>query len=223
MAVEKKKRRWPPHFIRRCFVLLVGLCFMGAGVAFTIRANLGTSPLSSLPYVISLLVDKISIGTATVCLHALFILLQLIILRKKFDPFYILQLPVAIAFGYLTDLFNFLFQDINPNTYWQRCLLCVVGVLFCSFGVALEVMSRTFIMPAEGLIYAIADVAHAKFTTVKVIFDVSMVVIAFLVGLIATGGLVGVREGTIFAAVFTGILCEQHLKYLRNFERAFLM
>ena len=91
---------------------------MAAGVAFSVHANLGTSPISSLPYTLSVLVEPLTIGTATICMHVVLILLQILVLRKNYDPFQLVQLPVAIIFGYLTDFFNWLFSGINPTVYW---------------------------------------------------------------------------------------------------------
>ena len=199
---------------------------MGAGVALAIIGNLGITPVSSIPYVLSVLIGPLSVGTATICLHSVFIIVQILIMRKKYDIFHLIQFPIVIAFGYLTDFFNWLFGDVvgfAANTYWQQWIFLVVGVLLSSFGVALEVLSRVETMAAEGMSMAISTVTKFKFTSVKIFFDVLFVVIAAVIGLIATGGLVGVREGTIVAAVFTGTLCELHLRYLRSFERVALM
>ena len=226
MIKKLKKHRFPPKFAARCVILFIGLCFMGAGVALAIIGNLGITPVSSIPYVLSILIGPLTVGTATICMHTLFIIIQIIIMRKRYDPFHLLQFPIVIAFGYVTDFFNWLFGEVigfTATTYWQQWIFLVVGVILSSFGVALEVMSRTETMAAEGLSMAISTVTKFKFTNVKVFFDVLFVVIAAVIGLIATGGLLGVREGTIFAAICTGLLCEIHLRYLRGFERALLM
>lgn len=56
---------------------------MAFGVAFSIRADLGTSPISSVPYVISL-IAPVTVGTATIAMHAVFVLLQILLLRRQF-------------------------------------------------------------------------------------------------------------------------------------------
>ena len=221
-----RKHRLPPHFIRRCVVLFVGLCFMGAGVAMAIIGNLGITPVSSIPYVLSILIEPLTVGTATICMHSLFIIVQILIMRKKYDLFHLLQFPIVIAFGYITDFFNWLLGDKLgwcANTYWQQWIFLLIGILLSSFGVALEVLSRVETMAAEGMSMAISTVTKFKFTNIKVFFDVLFVVIAAVLGFIATGGLLGVREGTIAAALLTGTLCELHLRYLRSFERVALM
>ena len=51
----KKEKRSAASLVKRYIFLCIGLCIMAFGVAFSIEANLGTSPISSLPYVSSLL------------------------------------------------------------------------------------------------------------------------------------------------------------------------
>ena len=69
-------------FFKRLILLCAGLFIMAYGVAFSIKASLGTSPISSLPYVVSM-VSPLSVGTATIAMHVVLILLQMIILKKK--------------------------------------------------------------------------------------------------------------------------------------------
>ena len=110
--------------VRRYGLLGLGLLITAFGIAFSIQAGLGTSPISSLPYVVSLL-TPLSVGTATICLHGVLILLQLLILRRRYDPVQLLQLPVALVFGYLTDLGVWVIQGIPVPSYGVRWLLCL--------------------------------------------------------------------------------------------------
>ena len=82
------------HLLKRYLILLIGLAIMAFGVAFSIKANLGTSPISSVPYAVSLF-SPLTVGMATIVMHCVFILLQIMILRKKFQLIQLAQLPVA--------------------------------------------------------------------------------------------------------------------------------
>lgn len=222
--MEKSKRRFAPHFVKRCFVLIAGLIIMAAGVAFSVHANLGTSPISSLPYTLSVLVEPLTIGTATICMHVFLVILQIILLRKNYDPFQLLQIPAAIAFGYLTDFFNWVLNDLNPALYWQQWICCVIGICLVATGVAIEVMARVICLAGEGFDLAVCQVCpKLKFSTMKIIFDVTLVVISCILGLAFTGQLQGVREGTVAAAICVGLLTKQIAKPLRRFESKFLM
>lgn len=215
------KNSIPPHFIRRCIVLCAGLEVMALGVAFSIQANLGTSPISSLPYVLSL-ITPLTVGTATIAMHCVLILLQIILLRKKYQPFQLLQLPVAFLFGYLTDFNILLVSNIPYSAYWQQWILCIIGIVVIAFGVSLEVLSKVVTLAGEGFCLAVCRIVPFKFGNVKVAFDVSLVVLSIMISFISLGNLQGIREGTVAAAIFVGILAKQMLKPLGILEKRYL-
>lgn len=105
-------KKLPVYIIKRYLLLLAGLAVMAFGVAFSIKASLGTSPISSVPYVVSLF-TPLTVGTATITMHCVFILLQILILRKNYHPIQLMQLPVAFFFGYLTDFGVWAVQGIT--------------------------------------------------------------------------------------------------------------
>lgn len=104
------------YILKRYLLLLIGLAIMAFGVAFSIKASLGTSPISSVPYVVSLFAP-LTVGTATITMHCVFIILQILILRKNYHPIQLMQLPVAFFFGYLTDFGVWAVQKISYDTY----------------------------------------------------------------------------------------------------------
>ena len=99
---KTKENRTAVYVLRRYLLLCAGPAIMAFGVAFSIKASLGTSPISSVPYVVSL-VAPWTVGAATIVMHCVFILLQILILRRQYHPIQLMQLPVAVLFGYLTD------------------------------------------------------------------------------------------------------------------------
>ena len=186
-------------------LFIPGLFVMAFGVAFSIKANLGTSPISSLPYTISV-ITPLSVGTATIVLHCVLIALQILILRKRYQLFQLLQLPIAILFGYLTDFSIAVTDGISYSSYWQQVILCIIGILLVGIGVWMEVRSKVITLAGEGLVLAICQVKPIKFGNMKVIFDVSLVVTSCILGLLFAGGIKGVREGTVAAAVCVGLI-----------------
>ena len=187
----------------RYLLLCAGLVIMAFGVAFSIKAGLGTSPISSVPYVVSLFAP-LTVGTATICMHCVFILLQILILRKKYQLVQLLQLPVAVLFGYMTDFAVWALQGIGPQNYFHQWVFCVIGILLVGIGVSFEVTAGVVTLAGEGLVLAICQAAPIKFGNMKVLFDVSLVGIACILSFVFVGGLHGVREGTVAAAVCVG-------------------
>ena len=84
------RKRSRAELFRRWLFLAAGLVIMALGVACSIQADLGTSPVSSLPYVLSLL-TPLSVGTATIAMHVVLILLQILLLRRNFAPIQLMQ------------------------------------------------------------------------------------------------------------------------------------
>ena len=196
------------YIIRRYLLLLVGLAIMAFGVAFSIKASLGTSPISSVPYVVSLFAP-LTVGTATIIMHCVFILLQILILRKKYHPIQLMQLPVAFFFGYLTDFGVWAVQGITCDYYLQQWLVCLIGIFLVAVGVSLEVKAGVVVLAGEGVVLAICKVLPVKFGYMKVGFDVTLVAIACVLSFVFTGRLHGVREGTVAAALLVGLIAKQ--------------
>lgn len=211
----------PKHPLRRCLLLVAGLFIMAFGVAFSIKAGLGTSPISSLPYVLSLF-TPLTVGTATIALHVTLILLQILLLRRRYDPVQLLQLPVALVFGGLTDFSVWALQSITVSTYPARWVLCLVGILLVGVGVSFEVTANLVTLAGEGMVLAVCKVFPVPFGNAKIGFDVTLVVIASLLSLIFLGGLYGVREGTVAAAFCVGLIARQVNRPMRRFAARFL-
>lgn len=83
------------NLVRRYIVFLFGLFISSLGVAFVTKASLDTSPISSIPYVLSLKFTP-TLGVFTIYFSLFLILLQIIILGKKFNKIDLLQIPVSI-------------------------------------------------------------------------------------------------------------------------------
>lgn len=208
----------PVYIAKRYLLLLAGLSIMAFGVAFSIKASLGTSPISSVPYVVSLFAP-LTVGTATIVMHCVFILLQILILRRTYHPIQLMQLPVAVFFGYLTDFGVWAVRGIHCSTYWQQWIVCLIGILLVAAGVSLEVKAGVVVLAGEGVVLAICKVLpKIKFGYMKVGFDVTLVVIACILSFTFTGHLQGVREGTVAAALLVGLIAKQIGKLLMGWK-----
>ncbi|MCD8300932.1 MAG: DUF6198 family protein [Clostridiales bacterium] len=205
------------EIIKRSIFLVVSLLVMAFGVAFSIKADLGTSPISSFPYVVSLL-GSLTVGQVTIIMHCVLILLQIIILRKKYQFIQLLQLPVAFIFGFMTDAAIAVIDGINPANYLMRWVYCIIGLVILAVGVSMEVTSRITTLAGEGFALALCQVIPKKFSTLKICTDVSLVILAVIVSLIGMHTVKGVREGTLAAAIFVGLLTRKFNPMLEKFE-----
>ena len=191
--------------LKRYLIFLVGLFVNSLGVSLITKANLGTSPISSIPYVLSLNFP-FTLGNFTIFFSIFLIVLQLIILRKNFKLEHILQIPVSIIFGYFIDLTMILFFWVNPEAYIMKIVYLLMGCLILGVGVYMEVLADVVMLPGESFVRAIVLTWKTNFGTTKICFDVSMSVIAVVLSFVFAGRLAGVREGTVIAALLVGFI-----------------
>ena len=194
--------------LKRYIIFLVGLFVNSLGVSLITKANLGTSPISSIPYVLSLNFP-LTLGNFTIIFSILLIILQLFILRKNFKLEHLLQIPISILFGYFIDLTMLLFSFVNPTAYIAKLIYLLIGCVILGFGVYMEVLADVAMLPGESFVRAIVQTWHREFGSTKVCFDVSMAVIDAALSFILAHRLDGVREGTVIAALLVGFLARQ--------------
>ena len=199
--------------LKRYLIFLVGLFVNSLGVSLITKANLGTSPISSIPYVLSLNFP-FTLGNFTIFFSIFLIVLQLIILRKNFKLEHILQIPVSIIFGYFIDLTMILFFWVNPEAYIMKIVYLLIGCLILGVGVYMEVLADVVMLPGESFVRAIVLTWKTNFGTTKICFDVSMSVIAAVLSFVFAGKLAGVREGTVVAALLVGFIARLIAKKL---------
>lgn len=163
--------------LKRYLIFLIGLFINSLGVSFVTKASLGTSPISSIPYVLCLNLP-LTLGQFTIIFSLLLIVLQLIILRKNFKLEHFLQIPISVAFGYFIDFTMILLSTVQPKSYLSCILYLLIGCVILGFGVYIEVLADVAMLPGESFVRAIASTWNFDFGTTKIAFDISMTVIA---------------------------------------------
>lgn len=191
--------------LKRYLIFLAGLFINALGVSLITLADLGTSPIFSIPYVLSLNFSM-TLGEFTILFSMLLIILQLFILRKNFKLEHFLQIPISVLFGYFIDMTMAMMYFINPQTYPAKIAALLAGCVILGFGVYLEVAANVAMLPGESFVCAVSSTWKTEFGTTKVAFDVSMTVIAAGLSFLLAFRLDGVREGTVIAALLVGMI-----------------
>ncbi|HJJ54887.1 MAG TPA: DUF6198 family protein [Methanocorpusculum sp.] len=199
--------------IPKLLFFIAGVYFMGLGVALSVTADLGTSPISSLPYVLGE-ITPFTMGAMTFAMNIVFILIQVLILRKQFKLWYLLQLPGLLLFSAAIDLNNYLLSGVVLEIYWIQFLIMLLGCIVLGFGIALLLKADIFMMPGDFLVKVISDKSGRNFGRLKVCFDVILVAIAVTVSFVFLHQIVGVREGSLVAALTVGLIVNFFRKYL---------
>ena len=192
---------------KRYILFVISLFFAAMGVAFTKRAELGVSPISSVANVLSCEYNSLSLGTWLIIWNCILIAGQILILRRKFQVIQLLQIPLSFLFGWFTDFGMWVVSHISVNSYPVCLIMVFVGIVILGFGISLSVIANVIMNSGEAFVKAVSDTTNKEFGDVKIFFDILCVVIALLLSLIFFDfTIVGTREGTIISALFTGII-----------------
>ena len=191
----------PGGWLQRLFLYLVGMLLVAVGVAWSIRSGLGISPVTSLPYVLSL-VSGLDLAVAVVLVYLVFVGIQFLLEPKAFRVYHLLEVVVAVLFGAFTDISKWMINQIPlPElNYLVRLLLLAVSMVLIAIGVVLYVNTHLIPMAMEGMQAAFAQRFHKEFGHMKIIVDL----LAVALSLVCTHTLVGIREGTVISAIVIG-------------------
>ena len=200
--------------LRRYLLFLAGVLCSALGISLITLAGMGTSAVSSLAYVLTYVFPGISLGTFTFVVNCVMLGGQILILRKKFRPLQLLQIPFTFLFSCCIDLWMGLLGGLVPQSYASHWVILLMGCACLGLGVALEVIPNVLILPCEGFVRVCSQEFHWDFGKTKTGFDLTMVAAATLLSLLDLGAVYGLREGTVVCALTVGYISRFFCKQL---------
>ncbi len=219
LQVDIKDMDWM-DLLRRYIILLVGLFVMSIGVNISINSNLGTTPISCIPNVLSFYLP-LTVGIITIIFNALLVVLQILILRSRFVRIQVLQVFVGSFFGIFIDLTDPWLNIFTPHSYITQWLLCLLSCIVLAVGVYIEVSANALVLPGEGVSLAIMEVTDIEFGKIKVVVDSCNVIVGVTISLILFSTLKGVGLGTIFAMIAVGTFVRVYRRIIERFKNRF--
>lgn len=207
----------------RRYLLFVASLFINAfGIAFITKALLGTSPITSVTYVLSLF-TPFTMGIWTILLNLLFVVLEPFLMTRK-DlredlRMYLLQIPIAFCFGLFIDFSMFMLFWLEPSAYVMKVTVLLIGCIILALGIALEVKANAAMMAGEYFVKTITRRFHGEFGYVKLGFDITLLTIACILSLVFLSDIQGVREGTVVSALLVGPIVHFVSPAYRIFDR----
>lgn len=191
--------------IKNYSLFLIGLFIASMGVALSAKAGLGTSPVASVPYSISLVNHLLTFGWWLNICSVVQIIVQIALLRKKCKPIeIIIQTVLAFLYGYLTDFSCKLISGLQVNSYLVQFAFMILSCIVLGFGIWIQFKGGVAMLPGEAMNRAISEVTGRSYENIKIFFDVLYIIVAALICFIFVGKLEGVREGSIIAAILIG-------------------
>lgn len=203
MSINSNKK-----FLTRRYILFLFSVFINAyGISFITKAMLGTSPITSVNYVLSMF-TPLTMGQWTIIVNFLFMVIDLILMKrselKSELRVYLLQIPITLCFGTFIDISMTSLSWLNPDGFLQQVVSALVGCVILAMGIALEVKADVAMVAGEYLVRVIARRIHGDFGYIKLGFDITNVVVACVFSLIFLSGIKGVGLGTVAAALLVG-------------------
>ena len=186
---------------RRILQYIAGLVCMAIGLVLLKRTYWGVSPITAVPDAVAGF-TPLSLGNATILLHLLCVLLQILV-QRRVTVKSLLTMCVGVPFGYLVDLFMWLW-DPYRLLFWQKCLSLVVGIAIQGFGVAL-ISGCDMMLPApDEFNNVVSRVYNRKLSNVKMTADAIYVGVAIIINLISVRSLASVGVSSVASVLLTG-------------------
>ncbi len=198
-------------------LFILSTIILGLGICLVTMADLGTTAITSPPYVMSQFVP-ISFGMLVMLMNTLYVFIQLILLSSKFPKTQYLQLLVGPVLGVAIDSWSYIISFIPQPFYSVQLFMVVLGCVVIALSIVLQLKANVVNNPAEGIVKVIAIKTNQPFSTIKLMFDVVLVIIALIISTTALGMIYGVREGTIISTILVGALVKV-IQNLTNVER----
>ncbi len=207
---------WYKDIVKRYMLFLLGLFIASMGVAFSTKAGLGTSPVASVPYSISLVSSLLTFGGWLNLLSVIQIITQVAVLKGKCNYAEIaIQTVLAFVYGYLTNLSVWLIRGIAVTGYLMQFLFMLLGCVILALGIWIQLKGGVAMLPGEAMNRAISKVTGRRYENIKIFFDILYIVVSAVISFAFLGELQGVREGSIIAAFAVGSIIKM---YNRVFE-----
>ncbi len=225
-----KQHRSFSEWAVRLLCLLLGLYILAQGIAFTILANLGTDAITSPALVAHMVLGKsdfgmgyefCTVGRMLICIHCLLVLLQIALLRSKYQPIQLLQIVNGLILGAMVDL-SLSYTCLLPvPNYAASMAYTLLGCIVCAFGIYTFVKADMIPLSAEGLCLALSRTFNWRFSRVKVAVDCTLIAVAVLASWILLGRIEGVREGSFICAVSTGFIIGWFFRFCPLWDKVF--
>ncbi len=213
-------------FLWQHVLLLASLFVMTAGVALCVRSALGSSVISTIPYVMTEageagMVPGGTIGQFTYLMNFVLVLIQILVLRRRFEPVQLFQLIIGFLFGWLLDINMSLTEWMAGATLPEQITAQLAGCTVLGIGIAFEIRCGSVTMPGEGLPAALTRVTRLAFPKAKIYVDLTLVGIAIMLGYLFFGrwmfNVVG--PGTLFAMIYVGLVVKFTSPRIEWFDR----
>lgn len=199
----------------RLAIYSIGLIILALGITLNTKTGLGVSPIISIPYNISQ-IWHLNLGTMTFIFYTILVMIQILLLRKDFKIYQLLQIVMSLVTSFFIDIFDRMIPAVTPA--FGRILILFLAIILTGIGAALTVGMEIIPNPADGLANVIGQKLNKGFGLGKNIFDFSCLVLSVIISLCFAGHITGIGIGTILSMIFTGRVVAFSGQWIRKFS-----
>lgn len=191
--------------VKRFLVYIVGLFILALGLTLNTKANLGVSPIISVPYSISQITGG-NFGDLTLIIYLIFILIQILlhVSQKEYKEIWLdlLQFPLSLIFTRLLNLFSYCIP--TSQRLEIRFLILIVAIICTGIGAAMSLSMHIVPNPGDGIVQAFAKRVNKSVGLTKNIFDCLNLCITLCISIFIAHKIIGIGIGTIVAVLGVG-------------------
>ena len=207
---------------KRLVLYVAGLFLLALGSTFSIIADLGVSPVTSLAYALAL-TTGLSIGIMTVVANVIYIIFQVIFLKEIRWKHFSIQLIITFLFGSFMDVAMWLIKPLpDADAIWLIVLYFVLSLILVAFALLFYLTASLPTMPYDSLTYVVANKWHVPFGKAKIMGDMINVIVALIICLVFIQSFGAIGIGTFIAAYAIGKIVGLLLKYLQPMLKAWM-
>lgn len=182
--------------------LILAIIVNSMGVLLMLQSGSGISAISSVPYAFSEVFPKLSLGTWTYIFQGLLVI-TLMVMKKRFVPSYLFSFVAGFLFGELMDVHELWITKL-PLSIPLRISYFVISYIILCFGIALSNRCKLPIIPTDLFPRDLSEIINKPYSRVKIIFDVTCLVVTACLTYFALGKILGLGIGTVVAAFTMG-------------------
>lgn len=186
-------------------VYVVGMFILAIGLTLNTKANLGVSPIISVPYSISQ-ITGLNFGDLTFVVYAIFVVIQIIIhIRLKNHKRIvsdILQLPLSLIFTRLLNIFSTYIP--TAQNLGIRFIVLTLAIICTGVEAAMSLSMQLVPNPGDGIVQSLAEGFNKSVGLTKNLFDCFNLCITLCISIFIAHQIVGVGIGTLIAVLGVG-------------------
>ena len=196
------------------------LLFLTCGTAFSqtlaLKANIGVCACWDAVGLNVYEICGLKVGTLSMILHILCVLVQLAIQRREFQVRKIFQIPYVVVFGMFLNFFYYDMLTFELHSYGMKLLFVILAYIGLGLFLGPLLLLNLVTIPSEAMCIVISGKYEIVYAKVRISLDALCIIVSLILS-VSGGVSIKVREGTIIGMLMLGPLEKLSMKIFAPF------